>query len=45
MFDESYYQPDRFHLNEKGARVFSAKLANLLAEELPRTEYRRAMAQ
>jgi hypothetical protein len=35
-FDASYYESDGFHLNEKGARVFTERLATALMEELPR---------
>lgn len=35
FFDNSYYQPDGFHLNEKGARIFTARLAADLLKELP----------
>lgn len=35
ILDNSYYQPDGFHLNESGARIFTARLAADLFKELP----------
>jgi hypothetical protein len=34
--DPSYYKSDGFHLNEKGARLFTARLTETLLTELPR---------
>ncbi len=35
-FDRSYYQADGFHMNEKGAKIFTARLAAELNKELAR---------
>jgi hypothetical protein len=35
-FDSSYYQSDGFHLNEKGAALFTGRLALALKDELPK---------
>lgn len=33
-FDSSYYQSDGFHMNSKGAQVFTTRLATILNDEL-----------
>jgi lysophospholipase L1-like esterase len=34
-FDQSYYQKDGFHMNQKGAEIFTARVAAELNKELP----------
>ena len=34
--DASYYQSDVFHLNPRGARIFTERLATNLLDELPK---------
>ena len=43
-FDASYYQSDGFHLNDKGAQVFTTRLAGALLEDLPVIEQKQITA-